>query len=344
MKYLNWALALVLLNSCSSSESPQPSQTAGGAGGAANAGAGGTAGAAVTPPATGGTGGASAGAGAATGGVMGGSGGSAGSAVGGQSGGGAGGMGGLSSVPEGYTPLLNGDDISAFGTLLRDASQAEADQVFVFDPDGTLHFFRDLPAGTGAQGQPNENGTHGMLYTKRNDYSRFSLKFEYKWGLKLFNNSHSYQYDSGLLYHADSALQVWPSALQYQIRYNHLENKNHSGDFVANYPVLWYSKDGNTFELPANGGTDRPNGTGELYAHVDATSTGPNGEWNECELIVMSNKWAIHKLNGKLANMATNLGASSGRIALEVETGEILWRNVFIKEFDQDMPMEPFLE
>ena len=42
-------------------------------------------------------------------------------------------------------------------------------------------------------------------------------------------------------------------------------------------------------------------------------------------------------------NIATQLGVSQGAIAFEAETAEILWRNIRIKEFDKDLPIEPFL-
>ena len=122
--------------------------------------------------------------------------------------------------------------------------------VYRYGADGALHLFRDLPAGTGEK--INKNGTHGSLYTKKS-YSRYSLKFEYKWGEKLFNNHRQFQYDSGLIYHIKD-LRIWPTALQYQIRYNHLTDRNHTGDFVASgIKIQWYSKDAKTFEMPSKG-------------------------------------------------------------------------------------------
>ena len=42
--------------------------------------------------------------------------------------------------------------------------------------------------------------------------------------------------------------------------------------------------------------------------------------------------------------MATNLGPSEGMIGIESQTGEIYWRNIRIKEFNQPIPMENFLK
>lgn len=240
-----------------------------------------------------------------------------------------------------YVPLLNGKNFEGFEILQRSAGEEEAKLVYLYGENGELHLFRDLPDKTGVE--TNKNATHGMLYSKKS-YSRYSLKFEYKWGKKLVNNFKSYQYDSGLLYHIQD-LKIWPKALQYQIRYNHLKGRNHSGDFVASgIEMQWYSKDGKTFELPALGGTAQPIRKGQHYVHKDAKAHGLEDEWTSCEVIVMGDKWAIHKLGGKVVNLATDLGVSEGPIAFEAETAEILWRNVMIKEFETDLPLELFLK
>lgn len=242
---------------------------------------------------------------------------------------------------DGYKPLLNGENLEGFEIMQRNATEEEAKLIYLYGEEGELHLFRDLPAGTGVE--TNKNGTHGILYTKKN-YSRYSLKFEYKWGEKLFNNHDKFQYDSGLIYHIKE-LKIWPTALQYQIRYNHVSDKNHTGDFVAGgIEMQWYSKDGKTFELPSKGGEPQPIRGGQHFVHKDAKHHGLDGEWNTCELIVMGDQWAIHKLNGETVNMATDLGVSEGPIAFEAETGEILWRNVMIKEFEKDLPIDAFLD
>ncbi|WP_144801248.1 family 16 glycoside hydrolase [Maribacter sp. MAR_2009_72] len=69
-----------------------------------------------------------------------------------------------------------------------------------------------------------------------------------------------------------------------------------------------------------------------------------DGEWNSSEIVVMESKYAIHKFNGQIVNLATDLGSAEGPIALEAETGEILWRNIEIKEYEEPVPMEQFLK
>jgi len=239
-----------------------------------------------------------------------------------------------------YQPLLNGKDFDGFEIMQRNATPKEAQLIYRYGPQGELHLFRDLPAGTGVT--INKNGTHGILYTKKS-YSRYSLKFEYKWGSKTFNNHQDYQYDSGLIYHIKN-LKIWPTALQYQIRYNHIEDRNHTGDIVASgIPIRWSSKDEKTFEFPSKGGKPQSIHGTQHYAHKDAKFHGLDGKWNTCEIIVMGDQWAIHKLNGEVVNIATKLGVSQGPIAFEAETAEIIWRNIRIKEFGENLPIESFL-
>jgi len=88
--------------------------------------------------------------------------------------------------------------------------------------------------------------------------------------------------------------------------------------------MQWYSSDGKTFKLPSEGGAPQPIRKGEHRAVFDAPFHGLDDEWNQCDLIVMGNEYVLQKLNGKLVNMATDLGESKGPIAFEAETGEIL--------------------
>jgi hypothetical protein len=58
----------------------------------------------------------------------------------------------------------------------------------------------------------------------------------------------------------------------------------------------------------------------------------------------MGDEYTIHKLNGKIVNMATDLPYSEGIIGFQSETAEILYRNIEIKEYDEIIPMEKFMK
>ena len=138
---------------------------------------------------------------------------------------------------------------------------------------------------------------------------------------------------------------IWPQGIEYQIRYNHITNKNHTGDFWASGSSFqWFAGADGQFQLPSAGGKEQPIKSGEHRGSADAKYNALNGKWNSCEVIVMGNQYAIHKLNGKIVNMATNLSLSEGIIGLQSETAEIYYRNIMIKEFDKPVPMDVFLK
>lgn len=242
---------------------------------------------------------------------------------------------------KGFKPLFNGKDFSDWNLLLRNGTPEDAKKVYTIDEDGTLHFYRDLPAGSGND-QAHRNDFHGVMATKKS-YSKYHLKFEYKWGEKLVNNYDQFQYDAGVFYHILD-LKVFPVGLQFQVRYNHEADRNHSGDFVASgVGMQWYSKDGKTFALPSDGGTTQPIRKGQHFAATNLDFNRLNDKWNVGEIIVMEDQYALHFLNGTLANMATDLEPKEGPIAIEAETAEIFWRNIRIKEYKKVVPMEEFL-
>jgi len=119
-----------------------------------------------------------------------------------------------------FKPLFNGTNLDGWYLKVRTGGDLIANQVFALN--------------TG------ENATHGMMYTKKK-FSKFHLKFEYKWGTRIANNFKKWQYDAGVYYHVtDDA--IWPVGIEYQVRYNHITKLNHTGDAIrpkgANYK--WY--------------------------------------------------------------------------------------------------------
>ncbi len=241
------------------------------------------------------------------------------------------------AIKDGFVKLFNGENLDSWYLKIRNGDSALAKKVYAVDK-GTVHVFKDFPKefelNTG------ENNTHGLFYTDK-EYSKFIFRFEYKWGDGIANNFDTYQYDAGMYYHVvDDA--VWPKGIEYQVRYNHKNKRNHTGDFWA-YNIKWYSKDGETFALPSNGGVPVLDHAGEHRAIENVNFNALNNKWNVCEVIVMGDAYAIHKLNGKIVNMATDLPYSKGKIGLQSETAEILYRNIEIKELEEIVPMEEFL-
>lgn len=88
---------------------------------------------------------------------------------------------------EGFTPLFNGTNWDGWYLKIKKGDAEMANRVFGIE-NGIVHVFKDLPDGY--QLNLGNNDTHGMVYTHKK-YSKFSFKFDYKWGKKTLNNFHS---------------------------------------------------------------------------------------------------------------------------------------------------------
>ena len=241
---------------------------------------------------------------------------------------------------DGYTILFNGENFDGWYLKIRSGDSVEAAKVFQVE-DGLVHVFKDHPDSFNLN--MGNNKTHGLIYTN-DSYSMYSFKFEYKWGKKITNNFNQFQYDAGMYYHVFDD-KVWPNGLEYQVRYDHMEDMNHTGDFWSSgVAIQWFSSDSTTFKAPWLGGNPMPLRGGEHLASKDAIHNALNDEWNKCEVIVMGNQYTIHKLNGQIVNYAENLSHSSGNIGLQSETAEVFYRNMRIKEFDQFIPADDFIQ
>jgi len=239
-----------------------------------------------------------------------------------------------------FVKLFNEKNWEGWYFKIRSGNDSLAKKVYAIE-DGMVHVFnKEFKDSIDVRGK--SNATHGLFYTER-EYSKFILRFQYKWGSKIANNFHKFQYDAGCYYHVTND-RIWPEGIEYQVRYNHLTNKNHTGDFWANKQFQWYTgEDTTVFLAPFKGGKIQPNRKGEHLASKPVEFNGLNDKWNNCEVIVMGDKYTIHKLNGEIVNMGVNLTVSKGKIGFQSETAEIFYRNIEIKEFDKVIPIEEFL-
>lgn len=244
----------------------------------------------------------------------------------------------LATTNDGFVSLFNGKDLNNWKLSIRKGDSTEAATVFSIDK-GMVHVFKNYPDSMGIKERKSD--THGLMYT-RQKYSHYIFRFEYKWGKKIFNNFHQFQYDAGCYYHVFND-KIWPDGIEYQVRYNNVTGKNHTGDFWASNTLFqWTEGPNKQFALPRNGGIPIAKRPGE-HRGADVPFHALDNEWNQCEVIVMGNKYAIHKLNGRLVNYATDLSVGEGIIGLQSETAEIFYRNISIKELPKFVPAEAFL-
>lgn len=246
----------------------------------------------------------------------------------------------LPTADAGFTRLFNGENLDGWEVRLRKGDEALKQKVFTVE-NGEVHVFGGLPdryeLDTG------DNATHGMIYTTKS-YRNFIFRFDYKWGSKIANNFAQFQYDAGCYYHVVDP-KIWPQGIEFQVRYNHLEDRNHTGDFWSppNTVIRWTAGPDNTYLPLELGGVLQDQHQGEHRAVPDAPFHGTDGQWNHCEVIVMGGHYAIHKLNGMIVNVATDITPSEGLIGLQAETAEIFYRHIAIKEFSAPLPIATFL-
>ncbi len=244
------------------------------------------------------------------------------------------------NLEEGFVSLYNGKDMSNWNILCRDKEEGLAERVFTAGENGELHVFKDFPDEYGFK--ENRSGTHCMFFTPEK-YSKYIFRFEYKWGDKKFNNFDQFQYDAGLYFHVYD-VKIWPKGIEYQVRYDHTQDLNHTGDiWNSGAEFDWVAAADTTYLPIVEGGKIQEHRGGEHKARNGIIFNALNGKWNQCELIVMADKYAIFKLNGQVVNMLTNMNLSEGEIGLQAETAEIYYRNIEIKTFDKYIPMEVFL-
>lgn len=241
-----------------------------------------------------------------------------------------------------FTTIFNGENLDGWYLKIRSGDEELAKKIFAVE-DGMIHVFNDEFPDKYELGK---RDTHGLMYTNKK-YSRYILRFDYKWGHKIANNYSQYQYDAGCYYHVIND-RIWPDGIEYQVRYNDITDQNHTGDFYIGPKAVfnWYA-DSEGFYLPKEEGgvlTPKPKNTSMHKARKDTEFNGLNDKWNECEIIVMADEYTIHKLNGKIINLATDLYYTEGVIGLQSETAEIYYRNIRILEFDETVPMENFLK
>ncbi|MGJ8672616.1 3-keto-disaccharide hydrolase [Rubritalea sp.] len=243
---------------------------------------------------------------------------------------------------DGYVSLFNGENLDGWYLKIRSGDEEMAQKVFSVE-DGMVRVFgasfpERYKVDTG------ENDTHGMMYTEKK-FSRYIFQFEYKWGTRIANNFARWQYDAGCFYHVTDD-EIWPTGIEYQVRYDHMQQRNHTGDLIRPKGVAYQwicNAEGTAFLHPSKGGKPAKGAGWEHAGEPTKNFQALNDKWNRCEIIVMGDQYTVHKLNGEVINIAVDLSPGEGVIGLQAETAEIFYRNIRIKELSAFIPMEDFL-
>jgi hypothetical protein len=246
-----------------------------------------------------------------------------------------------------WIQLFDGKSFDGWYTYLQRHKKNE-DPTKVFQAhDGMIHVYRDHSESDDVPG--------GYLATDF-EYAHYHLRLEYKWEKKKFRPRAELRRDAGLLYHLVGRDLVWPRCLECQIQ------ENDTGDCftvrgtqvastVEMARVITPSgpKDLPRYTPEVEGGVRQTIGQGSI-ARIVKSSTHERDGWNSVEVIVHGSERATHIVNGHVVFEATNLRQlvadknweplGQGRIALQAEFAEVLYRNIEIRPL-QEGPLQP---
>jgi hypothetical protein len=239
--------------------------------------------------------------------------------------------------------LFNGKDLSGWDSFLS-TNDKEPPFLINQDPDkviqvidGTIHFYKDQC--------PDSIVPEGILYTT-SEFANYRLRLEFKWGGKKYAQRKNRKPNSGLMFHVQQPSGFWPTSIECQI------SEGSVGDIYAqNY--AWFSTtldsfvvdsfSGKSFPRYAENGKQFDYGGNQTSMRLMNLRRFDNSDgWNTVEIIVKEDS-ATFIVNGQLSAKLWNIRfippnkpenarkMNKGRIALQAEATEIIFRNIEIK-------------
>lgn len=248
---------------------------------------------------------------------------------------------------DGWTSLFNGTNLDGWYTVLRNSRSDDPNHLVQIE-NGALHMYKDAPDGSP---QPS-----GYIVTDK-EYSNYHLRLEYKWGDKHFQPRLKTRRDAGIMYHVVGKDGVWPCCIECQIQENDvgdiftvntrlatsvdptstnlvtLLTTNATGVVHTNWVVR------PVFTEPGKGAVPFVQGVADGIRRVIRNPMNEHEGWNTVEVIVRGDE-ATYIVNGKINNRASRIQEkvngewvplTKGKIALQLEFAEVLYRNVEIK-------------
>lgn len=237
-----------------------------------------------------------------------------------------------------WTPLFNDKDMGGWTTVIDKSKPGDDPKHYVQARDGSIHMYADT--------DPAETVPFGVIVHDKT-FSRFHLSLEYRWGGKRFAPRKNDIRDAGVIYHASNTGKIWPDSVEYQIQ------EGDTGDIVylPKSGLTWMRPDpknapegqGDPGMLPEDGGTPK-DFSGTNFAYIGRYPVLDTEEgWNHVEIIVQADRSAEHIVNGKTRSRISQLQEKNGsplrdgKIALQLEGAEILYRDVKIRELGEPL-------
>lgn len=237
------------------------------------------------------------------------------------------------AAEEGFVPLFDGKTLNGW-TAARSSGEGDWGAFSVNEAEQAIHAYAGQEAGSKQR--------NDCLNTDQ-DYSHFILKLEYKWVGNRYKPRADWDRDAGLLFHVHGDLKrVWPLSMEMQIGETPGDSKNkmnrrfHTGDLfvLGKHLSAKVPRKGRYYDPEAK---LRNGGSVQTQLGVEK----PMGEWNEMEIQVHGGEKATFIFNGEvvleLSDLRQQLDGQSlpldkGRIGLQAEWAEIMYRNIRIKE------------
>lgn len=234
--------------------------------------------------------------------------------------------------------LFDGKDTARWYTFLRDHGKDK-------DPDGNFAVRDGVLRVSGRD--------WGGLVT-RDEYADYEVRVEYAWGGKVWPPREKTARDSGLILHSTGPDGAVAKCWQEGIQCNMLEGA--TGDISITGPNKKYKFEAQVEERPAGkkaglywkeGATARAFGPGDrlLWSGRDPGwgnvlgFHGKNdvekgvGEWNAL-VVTMKGDAMIVRLNGVTVSRATGLRVTKGKLQIQSEGSEILFRKITLTPLD----------
>lgn len=238
-------------------------------------------------------------------------------------------MGFVSAVENDWRSLFNGTDLSTWSKTIAGQSAGEDPDGLVRVCDGEIHMYPNTQEGTTVP--------FGVI-THEEEFSRFYLRFEYRWEGRQFPPRDRKPRAAGLIYHVNDASEIRSGGVECQAR------EGDVGDLVLLQAgaSTWMEPDPfNAPEgqekpgmLPENGGRPASFTADHIVRFEEADKL---EGWNQVEVIVHGAESAEHIVNGRTLVRLTHLvdrkrkPLSSGRISLRLEGAGVAYRNVRVR-------------
>jgi hypothetical protein len=236
---------------------------------------------------------------------------------------------------DGWEPLFNGRDLDGWSFFQDGIGSVDRDHAVSVD-NGIIHILGPNYRGPRAAGM-------GYLATVKS-YRNYHLSLEYKWGTRRYDPRALWKRDSGILYHVPLGRDfLWPDCVEYQIMerstgdalpINHRAIPAVSLGGLPSWPQNFPGQTAYAPQVDAGGSLRQ-------WIRADGAFDTLDG-WNTVELIADGSN-AAHIVNGRIVtalyglqqrdpgDRSRYLPVDGGRILLQIEAAEILFRNVKIR-------------